>query len=106
MTERFSNQAVTTLSAAITTTTATSCTVTGLQDGVTYTFSVQAENGAGSAASPAPTNPATPLADAKLSAATVDDNGDAVMQVTFRTTGTIIVKLTGATAPSVKVIVE
>ncbi len=48
----------------------------------------------------------TPLADAKLSAATVDDNGDAVMQVTFRTTGTIIVKLTGATAPSVKVIVE
>lgn len=44
---------------------ATSCTVTGLQDGVTYTFTVQAENGAGSTASPAPTNPATPLADAK-----------------------------------------
>jgi hypothetical protein len=44
---------------------ATSCTVTGLQDGVTYAFSVQAENGAGSAAAPAPSNPATPLADAK-----------------------------------------
>ncbi|ATN34727.1 hypothetical protein ACO34A_13045 [Rhizobium sp. ACO-34A] len=48
----------------------------------------------------------TPLADAELSAATVDDNGDAVKQMTFQTTGTIVVKLAGATAPSVKVIVE
>lgn len=48
----------------------------------------------------------TPLADAKLSAVTVDDNGDTVKQVIFSTTGTIVVKLAGATAPSVKVIVE
>ena len=49
----------------------------------------------------------TPLADAKLSAATVDDNGDVVRQMTFQTTGSIVVKLTGSTAPSaLKVIVE
>ncbi|MCJ7993203.1 hypothetical protein J5N58_01150 [Rhizobium cremeum] len=48
----------------------------------------------------------TPLADAELSATTLDDNGDAVQQMTFQTTGTIVVKLAGATAPSVKVIVE
>lgn len=48
----------------------------------------------------------TPVADAKLTAATVDDNGDAVQQVTFETTGTIVVKLDGAAAPDVKVIVE
>lgn len=48
----------------------------------------------------------TPLADAKLSASTVDDNGDAVQQVVFSTTGTVVVKLAGATAPDVKVIVE
>lgn len=48
----------------------------------------------------------TPLADAELTAATVDGNGDAVRQVTFQTSGTIVVKLTGATAPTAKVMVE
>ncbi|MBV2183785.1 MAG: hypothetical protein KUL88_04485 [Rhizobium sp.] len=48
----------------------------------------------------------TPLADAEISAATVDDNGDAVKQVTFQTSGTIVVKLTGSTAPAAKVMVE
>ncbi|BEP95802.1 hypothetical protein GmRootA79_41860 [Acidovorax sp. A79] len=43
----------------------TSCTVTGLQDGTTYTFSVAATNGGGSGVAPVPTNPATPLADSK-----------------------------------------
>lgn len=44
---------------------ATQCTVTGLEPGKTYTFTVEATNGAGGTAAPAPTNPATPLADAK-----------------------------------------
>lgn len=48
----------------------------------------------------------TPLADAEISAGTVDDNGDAVKQVTFQTSGTIVVKLTGSTAPAAKVMVE
>lgn len=49
----------------------------------------------------------TPLADAELSAATLDDNGDVVRQMTFQTTGTIVVKLTGSSAPdSLKVMVE
>ena len=45
---------------------ATQCTVTGLEPGKTYTFTVDATNGAGSTAAPAPSNPATPLADAKV----------------------------------------
>ena len=44
---------------------ATSCTVTGLAPGVTYTFDVVPSNGAGSSTAPAASNPATPLADAK-----------------------------------------
>ena len=44
----------------------TQCTVTGLEPGKTYTFTVDATNGAGSTAAPAPSNPATPLADAKV----------------------------------------
>lgn len=48
----------------------------------------------------------TPVANAKLSAATVDGNGEAISQVVFQTTGTIVVKLTGATAPDVLVMVE
>jgi len=46
-------------------TNATSCTVPGLTNGQTYTFSVRAENSAGQSA-PALTNPVTPLADAKV----------------------------------------
>jgi len=45
--------------------TATTCTFTGLNPGQTYTFTVQASNGAGSAVSPAASNPATPLANSK-----------------------------------------
>lgn len=45
---------------------ATECTVAGLEPGKTYTFTVEATNGAGGTAAPAPTNPATPLADAKV----------------------------------------
>lgn len=48
----------------------------------------------------------TPLADAKLTATTVDDNGDAVKQVVFQTSGMIVVKLTGATSPDAWVAVE
>ena len=45
--------------------TATNCTFTGLNPNQTYTFTVQASNGAGSATSPAPSNPVTPLANSK-----------------------------------------
>ena len=45
--------------------TATTCTFTGLNPAQTYTFTVQATNGGGSATSPAPSNPATPLANPK-----------------------------------------
>lgn len=45
--------------------TATACTFTGLVDGRTYTFTVEASNGAGSARSPTPSNPATPLSNPK-----------------------------------------
>lgn len=44
---------------------ATNCTLTGLAPGVTYTFTVEAINGAGSTASPAPSNPVTPLVNPK-----------------------------------------
>jgi hypothetical protein len=47
-----------------------------------------------------------PLADAKLSAATLDDNGDAVQQVVFISSGQVHVTLSGATAPTVEVSVE
>jgi len=47
--------------------TATSCTFSGLVDGRTYTFSVAASNpAAGSATSPVPSNPATPLAQPRV----------------------------------------
>lgn len=48
----------------------------------------------------------TPLTDAKISAATIDDNGDPVQQITFSTTGTIIIKLSGSVGADVKVMVE
>ena len=44
---------------------ATSCTVTGLQAGTTYTFAVAASNGAGHVPASAPSNPVTPLANPK-----------------------------------------
>lgn len=47
-------------------TTTTDCTLAGLNDGQTYTFTVQAFSGsAGGDASPTPSNPATPLANSK-----------------------------------------
>lgn len=42
-----------------------------------------------------------PLADAKLSAAKVDDNGDVIKQITFQASGNLEVVLSGATAPDV-----
>lgn len=45
-----------------------------------------------------------PVADAKLSALTKDDNGDVVQQLTFQTSGRISVTLAGATAPNVTVV--
>ena len=50
--------------------TTTACTFTGLNPNQTYTFTVQASNGAGSATSPAPSNPVTPLANSKAFSAT------------------------------------
>lgn len=47
----------------------------------------------------------TPVPDSKLTAATVDGNGQAVQQVTFQSSGTVYVKLTGATAPTATVAV-
>ena len=44
---------------------ATQCTVSGLIEGQTYTFTVVASNSAGSTAAPAPSNPATALANVK-----------------------------------------
>lgn len=45
------------------------------------------------------------LADAKLSNATVDSNGDVVKQVVFRSSGNVFVTLSGATTPDVTVTV-
>lgn len=54
--------------------TATTCTFTGLTDGQTYTFTVEATNDAGSSAGgdtpPTPSNPATPLANPNAFSAT------------------------------------
>jgi hypothetical protein len=47
-----------------------------------------------------------PLADAKLTAATVDDNGDVVKQVVFQSSGNVFVELTGATTPTAVVSVQ
>lgn len=45
--------------------TATACTFNGLIDGQTYAFIVEASNSAGSAATPTPSNPVTPLSNPK-----------------------------------------
>lgn len=47
-----------------------------------------------------------PLADAKLSEASLDKNGDAIQQVIFRTNGLLSVVLTGSTAPDVEVTIQ
>ena len=41
--------------------------------------------------------------DSKLSAAKLDDNGDVIKQVAFTASGNVWVRLSGATAPNVKV---
>ncbi|WP_205750431.1 IPTL-CTERM sorting domain-containing protein [Diaphorobacter sp. HDW4B] len=55
--------------------TATTCTMTGLTNGQTYTFAVEAMNGAGSSSSggnpPATSNPATPLVNPQAFTGTV-----------------------------------
>lgn len=43
--------------------------------------------------------------DSKLSAATLDGNGDAVKQMTFQTSGNISVTLSGSTSPTATVAV-
>lgn len=48
----------------------------------------------------------TPVPDAELTVAKVDGNGDVIKQLVVRTSGSIVVKLTGATAPAVTVMVE
>ncbi len=45
--------------------TASTCTFSGLTNGQTYTFTVQATNGAGTGPASAPSNPVTPLANNK-----------------------------------------
>lgn len=47
-----------------------------------------------------------PLADAKLTVAKVDDNGDVIRQIVFRSSGNIWVRLTGSTTPTAKVMVQ
>lgn len=47
-----------------------------------------------------------PLADAKLTAAKLDGNGDVVRQMTFSSSGNIFVTLTGSTTPTAKVSVQ
>lgn len=44
-----------------------------------------------------------PIPNSKLSAATLDGNGDAIQIMMFSTAGTLSVALTGATAPDVYV---
>lgn len=46
------------------------------------------------------------LADAKLTAARLDDNGDVVRQVVFQSSGNIWIHLTGSTAPTAIVSVQ
>lgn len=48
----------------------------------------------------------TAVAGATLDAASTDGNGDALYQLTFKTSGPIKVTLAGATDPDCKVIVE
>ncbi|TPW33249.1 hypothetical protein FJU08_01410 [Martelella alba] len=43
---------------------------------------------------------AVPVADAKLSAANVDDNGDVIQQVVFISVGNVLVTLSGSTSPN------
>ncbi|WP_051237383.1 IPTL-CTERM sorting domain-containing protein [Ottowia thiooxydans] len=63
--------------------TATTCTFTGLTNGQTYTFTVEALNEAGSSTPPTPSNPATPLADSKsFSALTPTGSGTLTGTVT------------------------
>ena len=47
-----------------------------------------------------------PVPDAKLSAANVDGNGDAIQQLVFVSAGNVYVSLTNATAPTCKVSVQ
>jgi len=47
-----------------------------------------------------------PVPAGKLNATKVDVNGDVIQQMTFASRGTIIVRLTGATNPDVKVMVD
>lgn len=44
--------------------------------------------------------------DSKLTAATLDGNGDAIKQVVFKSAGAVVVALSGATAPNVTVAVQ
>jgi len=48
----------------------------------------------------------TPVPDAELTVAKVDGNSDVIQQLVVRTSGSIVLKLTGATAPDVTVMVE
>lgn len=48
----------------------------------------------------------TPLPDGKLNITKTDSNDDPIQEVVFLTTGEIIVELTGAGSPNVKVVVE
>ncbi|MBH1966286.1 MAG: IPTL-CTERM sorting domain-containing protein [Comamonadaceae bacterium] len=62
---------------------ATSCEVTGLAEGQTYTFSVEAESlGSVSEPNPEPSNPVTPLTNSKVfSAPSPDASGDVTVSV-------------------------
>lgn len=48
----------------------------------------------------------TPVPNSKLTAATLDDNGQAIQQVTFSSAGIVWIHLTGATTPDITVAVR
>ncbi len=48
----------------------------------------------------------TPVPNAELTASTVDGNGDVIKQLVVQTSGSIVIKLAGATTPAVTVMVE
>jgi len=75
------------------------------QEGASYrTLAYQGDLGGGTLSVETTIDTVTaPVPDGKLTAATLDANGDVVKSFPFRCSGRVTVKLSGATAPNVKV---